>query len=268
MTTTSSERTSPEREYGKLYPVAKALLRPCNGFLWHIRVRGREHLPRRGGAIIAANHISFLDSVFLMTVLPRRITFVGKAEYLDDWKTKYLFPNVGMIPIDRSGGDASRAALDAASQVLRRRELFGIFPEGTRSRSGKLYRGRTGVARLALDCGVPIVPAGIVGTDRIQPPDAKLPRLFQRCSITFGRPIDATRYAERAHDPRVARLLTDEVMFELRELTGQDYVDEYATKARAVRSSERDAGCPDRGRVRHRDREPTRCQGRSLSTAP
>jgi 1-acyl-sn-glycerol-3-phosphate acyltransferase len=127
--------TCSEREYGKFYPVAKALLRPCNGFLWHIRTRGRENVPRRGGAIIAANHISFLDSVFLMTVLHRRITFVGKAEYLDDWKTRYLFPNVGMIPIDRSGGDAARAALDAAADVLGRGELFGIFPEGTRSRT-------------------------------------------------------------------------------------------------------------------------------------
>jgi 1-acyl-sn-glycerol-3-phosphate acyltransferase len=224
--------TQTEREYGKLYPIAKALLRPCNGFLWRISVKGGENVPRRGGAIIAANHISFLDSVLLMTVLHRRITFVGKAEYLDDWKTKYLFPNVGMIPIDRSGGDASRAALDAAAEVLARRELFGIFPEGTRSRSGLLYRGRTGVARLALDSGVPIIPAGIVGTDRIQPPDAKLPKLFQRCAITFGRPIDSARYAERAHDPRVARLLTDEVMFELRELTGQEYVDEYATRSK------------------------------------
>ena len=262
--------TCSEREYGKFYPVAKALLRPCNGFLWHIRTRGRENVPRRGGAIIAANHISFLDSVFLMTVLHRRITFVGKAEYLDDWKTRYLFPNVGMIPIDRSGGDAARAALDAAADVLGRGELFGIFPEGTRSRSGKLYRGRTGVARLALDCGVPIIPAGIVGTDRIQPPDAKLPRLFQRCSITFGRPIDATRYTERAHDPRVARLLTDEVMFELRELTGQDYVDEYATKSTKPTDAARDTGGTgqDRSRPRNGDAARRGPDRRQLSAVP
>jgi 1-acyl-sn-glycerol-3-phosphate acyltransferase len=225
--------TPLQREYGKLYPLAKAMLWPVNGFLYQIRVRGSRNVPRRGGAIIAANHISFLDSVFLMAVLRRRITFVGKAEYLDDWKTKYLFPNVGMIPVDRSGGDASRAALEAAARVLEWGELFGIFPEGTRSRTGLLYRGRTGVARLALQCNVPIIPVGIVGTDKIQPPDAKLPKLFRRCSITFGRPIDPGRYLERRHDPRVARRLTDEVMFELRELTGQRYVDEYASKPRS-----------------------------------
>ena len=261
--------TSAERKYGKLYPVAKALLRPCNGLLWHIAVQGRENVPRRGGAIIAANHISFLDSVFLMTVLRRRITFVGKAEYLDDWKTKYLFPNVGMIPVDRAGGDASRAALDAAADVLRRGELFGIFPEGTRSRSGRLYRGRTGVARLAIDCGVPIIPAGIVGTDKIQPPDAKVPRLFKRCSIAFGRAIDASRYTERVHDPMVARLLADEVMFELRELTGQDYVDEYAAKPPKALGAEDDTGASGHDRARPRDPAPARREdSRQLSGVP
>jgi 1-acyl-sn-glycerol-3-phosphate acyltransferase len=211
-----------------LYPVAKAILRPAAKLLWHIDVKGLEHLPTSGPAIISANHLSFLDSVFLIAVLPRRITFVGKAEYLDSWKTRYVFPNV--IPIDRAGGNASRGALDAAAEVLRRGELFGIFPEGTRSRTGDLYKGRTGVARLALDTGTPIIPAGIVGTDLIQPPDARLPKLFQRCSLTFGKPITPVRYLDRANDPRAARLLTDEVMFELRELTGQHYVDKYAGK--------------------------------------
>lgn len=233
MTTPSSD----DRAYGKYYPFAKALLRPAKRLLWRIDVNGLNNLPERGPAIIAANHISFLDSVFLMAVLPRRITFVGKAEYMDDWKTKYLFPNVGMIPIDRSGGDASQGALLAAKKVLLRGELFGIFPEGTRSRSGLLYKGRTGVARLSLETGAPIIPTGIVGTDRIQPPDAKLPKLFQRCSITFGRPIDPERHHGRAHDPRVARLVTDEVMFEIREMTGQQYVNEYAGKAAAPATS-------------------------------
>jgi 1-acyl-sn-glycerol-3-phosphate acyltransferase len=210
--------------------VAKAILRPSTRLLWHIKVDGLENIPTSGPAIISANHISFLDSVFLIAVLPRRVTFVGKAEYLDNWKTRYVFPNVGMIPIDRSGGSASQSALEAAAEVLRRDELFGIYPEGTRSRTGLLYKGRTGVARLALDTGAPIIPAGIVGTDRIQPPDARLPKLFQRCSLTFGKPIDPVRYLDRRHDPRAARLLTDEVMFELRELTGQQYVDEYAGK--------------------------------------
>ena len=143
-----STTPSDDHEYGKFYPMAKALLSPARNLLWKIGVHGLEHVPRKGPAIIAANHISFLDSVFLIAVLPRRITFVGKAEYMDDWKTKYLFPNVGMIPIDRSGGEASHAALASAEKVLAKGQLFGIFPEGTRSRSGLLHKGRTGVARL------------------------------------------------------------------------------------------------------------------------
>ncbi len=219
-----------DRRYGRFYPVAKAVLRPATAALWKIKVNGLENVPPSGGALIAANHISFLDSVFLMAVLPRRVTFVGKAEYLDDWKTKYIFPNVGMIPLDRSGGDASKAALDAAAGVLERQELFGIFPEGTRSRSGQLHKGRTGVARLALETGSVIIPAGIVGTDEIQPPDAKFPKLFKPCSISFGRPIDPARFKGSEHDPRIARQITDELMFEIREMTGQTYVDEYAGK--------------------------------------
>ena len=234
--TTTRTTNSAEIPYGAFYPMAKALLGPARNLLWKIDVHGLEHVPEHGPAIIAANHISFIDSVFLLAVLPRRITFVGKSEYMDDWKTKYLFPSVGMIPIDRSGGDASRAALASAERVLKRGQLFGIFPEGTRSRTGLLYKGRTGVARLALSTGAPIVPAGIVGTDKIQPPDARFPRLFQPCSLSFGAPIDPTRHLERAHDPRVARLITDEVMFELAQLSGQRYVNEYAPKPRNGRN--------------------------------
>ncbi|MDH4147357.1 MAG: 1-acyl-sn-glycerol-3-phosphate acyltransferase [Acidimicrobiia bacterium] len=216
------------RRYGRLYPVARAVLGPACSTLWHIDVQGLDHVPATGPAVIAANHVSFLDSVFLMATLPRRITFVGKAEYLDSWKTRYLFPNVGMIPIDRSGGDASKAALDAAAEVLARGELFGIFPEGTRSRSGLLHRGRTGAARLALANGAPIVPVGIKGTETIQPPDAKLPKLRAACSLEFRPPLDPGRFAGREHDPRAARQLTDELMFEIMQSTGQTYVDQYA----------------------------------------
>ena len=151
--------------------------------------RGTSGCPVDGPAILCPNHISFLDSAFLMLTLPRNISFVGKAEYMDSWKTKYLFPALGMIPIDRSGGEKSAPALDAAAGVLRRGELFGIFPEGTRSRDGPLHKGRTGAARLALDVGCPIFPVGIVGTDAIQPPGAKAPKPFKRCSITIGRPV-------------------------------------------------------------------------------
>ena len=219
-----------EREYGKLYPAARATLRPVSRFLWRVHVNGLENVPEEGPAIMAPNHISFLDSAFLMLMLPRRITYVGKAEYMDDWKTKYLFPAVGMIPIDRSGGSASERALNAAAAVLERGELFGIFPEGTRSRDGVLHRGHTGPARLALRTGAPIIPVGIRGTRDIQPPDASMPRFFTSCEINIGKPIDVSRYQDRANDRMLLRQIIDEVMYEIRELSGQDYVDTYATK--------------------------------------
>ena len=218
-----------QREYGKLYPIAKAVLTPVFKGLWRIKAVGVDHLPA-AGAIFCPNHTSVIDSFFLPLVLPRRITFVGKAEYMDSWKTKHLFPAIGMIPIDRSGGNASERALNTAARVLESGEYFGIYPEGTRARDGRLHRGHTGPARLALRTGSPIVPVGIVGTREIQPPDARLPKPFKRAEVRFGRPIDVGRYAGRADDRMVLRQIIDEVMFEIRALTGQEYVDEYATK--------------------------------------
>ena len=219
-----------EREFGKLYPVAKTLLSPVFKFLWRINVEGLENLPADGGAVLCPNHTSVIDSFFLPLVLPRRITFVGKAEYLDDWKTKHLFPAIGMIPIDRGGGSASQRALDTAARVLEQGELFGIYPEGTRARDGKLHKGHTGPARLALRVGCPIIPVGIKGTREIQPPDAKLPKPFRTAQVSFGRPISVEHYQDRTDDRLLLRQIIDEVMYEIRALTGQEYVDTYATK--------------------------------------
>ena len=215
---------------GKAQTRARAVVGPIARRLWTINVSGLEHLPVDGPAIICPNHISFLDSAFLMMIAPRNISFVGKAEYMDSWKTRFLFPMMGMIPIDRSGGEKSRAALDAAEAVLRRGELFGMFPEGTRSRDGCLYKGRTGAARLALTVDCPIIPVGITGTDLIQPPDAKAPKLFKECSIVFGRPIKPTRYRREPEMHRACRSMIDEVMFDIREMTGQVYKNVYAGK--------------------------------------
>jgi 1-acyl-sn-glycerol-3-phosphate acyltransferase len=198
--------------------------------LWKFTLEGFDRLPADGPAILCPNHVSFVDSAFLMIMVPRRISFVGKAEYMDSWKTRRLFPALGMIPIDRAGGDRSRAALDAAEAVLRRGELFGIFPEGTRSRDGRLYRGHTGAARLALEVGCPIFPVGIVGSRDIQPPGAKAPSLRKPCTIRIGRPIEAEHFRHHGDDRLVLRRVIDEVMFEIRDLTGQEYVDQYATK--------------------------------------
>ena len=216
---------------GKLQTRFRRVARPVTNKLWKFHLEGFDRLPTDGPAILCPNHVSFLDSAFLMLQVFRNISFVGKAEYMDSWKTKYLFPAMGMIPIDRSGGDKSQAALDTAERVLRRGELFGIFPEGTRSRDGYLYKGRTGAVRLALKVGCPIFPVGVVGTREIQPPDAKAPKLFRDCSIRIGRPINVKRYLDRGDDHLVLRQVTDELMFEIRELTGQEYRNVYAGSA-------------------------------------
>jgi 1-acyl-sn-glycerol-3-phosphate acyltransferase len=218
------------RDVGQLYGVARAILDPVFSFLWKIEVEGLDRLPTEGGAIMAPNHLSVIDHFVLATALPRRITYVGKGEYMDSWKTKYIFPALGMIPIDRTGGSAAQAALDAAAGVLDNGELFGIYPEGTRSRDGKLHKGHTGAARLALRTGCPIYPVGLQGTLEVQPPDASMPKPFKVMRVRIGRPVSVARYRDRADDRLVLRQIIDEVMFEIRELSGQDYVDTYATK--------------------------------------
>jgi 1-acyl-sn-glycerol-3-phosphate acyltransferase len=227
---TEAERLEAEGEIGRLYPWARRVLTPLMRAGWRVHTSGLEHVPSTGPAILAPNHTSVLDSFFLPLVLPRRITYVGKAEYLDDWKTRRLFPAIGMIPIDRSGGDAAKAALDTAARVLERGELFGIYPEGTRSRDGVLHRGHTGLARLAARTGAPIIPVGLVGTREVQPPEASLPKPFRPVWVKLGRPIDVAGHEDGIDDHLLYRQVTDEVMYEIRTMTGQDYVDRYATK--------------------------------------
>lgn len=212
------------------YWVLKALLTPVLRFFYRIRVEGLEHVPRSGPVILASNHVSFSDSVFLPLVLRRRVTFVAKAEYFDDPKTAWIFRALGQIPIRRGGGSVSRGALDAAAEVLSRGGVFGIYPEGTRSPDGRLYRGRTGVARLALECEVPVVAVAMVGTREAQPIGQLRPNPFLPVTIRFSEPLDFSRYADRASEPRALRQITDEVMFELRSLSGQEYVDRYAKR--------------------------------------
>jgi len=221
------------------YRVFKAILLPFFRYFFRIRVEGMEHIPTRGRAILASNHLAVFDSFFLPAVLKRRITFVAKAEYFEDPKTAWFFRAAGQIPIKRSGGSASQGALDAAADVLEADGLFGIYPEGTRSPDGRLYRGRTGVARLALRCEVPIIPVAMIGTRECQPIGQAMPNLFMPITIRIGKPLDFSRYKDRADDPMVLRQITDEVMFELRTLSGQEYVDSYAKRNEAqVESTE------------------------------
>lgn len=172
------------------YWILKALLSPVFFLLWRVRVEGRQWVPTRGPAVLAANHQSFSDSLFLPLVLRRRVTYVAKAEYFESWKTAWFFRAAGQIPIRREGGSVSQRALDTASEVLRAGRLLGIYPEGTRSPDERLHRGHTGAARVARNCGVPIVPVGIVGTREVQPPGSMFFRPFRTVTVRFGRPLD------------------------------------------------------------------------------
>jgi 1-acyl-sn-glycerol-3-phosphate acyltransferase len=213
-----------------LYWVVKGALTPVLGVCFRIKVEGRENVPKHGPVILASNHRSFLDSIFIPLVLRRRVTFVAKAEYFDDPKTAWFFRGVGQIPIRREGGSASERALASAAEVLAAGGVFGIYPEGTRTRDGFLHRGHTGVARLSLRTGTPIVPVGLIGTDEVQPVDKRMPRIFRRVTLRFGEPLDAARYADADVEHLALRELTDEVMYEIGQLSGYEYVDTYATK--------------------------------------
>ena len=206
-------------------PLLKLLFRP-----W---VEGIEHVPAEGGAILASNHLSFSDSIFLPILLPRRITFTAKMEYftgsgIKGTLTRWFFTGVGQIPIDRSGGRASEAAIQGGLRVLRRGDLFGIYPEGTRSPDGRLYKGKTGIARMALEAGCPVIPVAMIGTDKAQPTGQKVPTIM-RIGVRIGAPLDFSRYEGMENDRFVLRSITDEIMYELMLLSGQEYVDVYAT---------------------------------------
>ena len=216
------------------YWVMKAILTPILRFLFRVRTEGLEHVPTRGGCILASNHVSFSDSIFLPLMLRRRLTFVAKAEYFEDPKTAWFFRAVGQIPIKRQGGSASQRALESATEVLRGGQLFGIYPEGTRSPDGRLYKGHTGVARLALQNRVPVVAVAMVGTREAQPIGQVVPRFFMPITVRFSRPLTFERYYDRADDPRVLREITDSIMFELREVSGQEYVNQYAKRKDAT----------------------------------
>jgi len=213
-----------------LYWIVKAVLTPLLRLGFRVRVEGRENVPRRGPVILASNHRAFLDSVFIPLVLRRRVTFVAKAEYFDNPRTAWFFRGVGQIPIRREGGSASERALASATDVLRAGGVFAIYPEGTRTRDGYLHRGHTGVARLAMRTGTAIVPVGLIGTDEIQPIDRRMPRFFRPVTIRFGEPLDPARYSGGEQEHLALRELTDEVMYEITQLSGYEYVDTYATK--------------------------------------
>jgi len=206
-------------------------------------VTGEENVPKRGAAILASNHLSFIDSVILPIVLRRRISFLAKAEYftgkgIKGWAVRSFMLGTGQLPIDRSGGKASEAALTSGLAVLRRGELLGIYPEGTRSHDGKLYRGRTGIARMILEGQVPVIPVAMIDTEKAMPVGTKLPRV-RRIGVVIGEPLDFSRFAGLEGDRFILRSITDEIMYELAKLSGQEYVDVYASSVKGAGASAR-----------------------------
>ncbi|HEX5861054.1 MAG TPA: lysophospholipid acyltransferase family protein [Nocardioides sp.] len=209
-------------------PVLRIVFRP--------QVEGAANVPSEGPAILASNHLSYADWLFMPLTLPRRVTFVAKAEYftspgLKGWFQRKFFSGAGQVPIDRTGASAAEGALSSARRILEEGELFGIYPEGTRSHDGRLYRGKTGVARLALETKVPVIPVAVLGTDVVAPPGKKFGTLTRPC-VRFGKPLDFSRYEGMENDRYILRSITDEIMYEIMRLSGQEYVDKYSSRAK------------------------------------
>ncbi|MGH3518166.1 MAG: lysophospholipid acyltransferase family protein [Haloechinothrix sp.] len=214
------------------------LLGPILRLFWPTKVTGAENIPSSGAAILASNHLAVVDSFFLPCHVKRRITFPAKSEYFTGKGVKgklqkWFFTGAGQFPIDRSGGSAAQAALDTGIRLLREGRLLGIYPEGTRSPDGRLYKGKSGLARIALEAKAPIIPIAMIGTDQVNPIGSKMwwPK---RIEIRIGKPLDFSRYAGLSGDRFVERSIADEVMYALMELSGQEYVDMYAAKAKEL----------------------------------
>ncbi|MGW3945834.1 1-acyl-sn-glycerol-3-phosphate acyltransferase [Micrococcus luteus] len=212
---------------------------PATRLLFRPWVKGLGNVPAEGAAILASNHLSVSDSVFMPAMLERQVHFLAKKDYFTGagpkgWITRKFFEATNQLPMDRSGGEASLRSLDAGLEALREGRLLGIYPEGTRSPDGRLHRGKIGVAKLALASGAPVVPIAMIGTDQAQPIGRTLPRI-RRIGMIFGEPLDFSDRAEGVTDARVLRAVTDEIMEAIRRLSGQEYVDAYAADVKSGR---------------------------------
>ncbi|MET8288788.1 lysophospholipid acyltransferase family protein [Streptomyces sp. NPDC048448] len=224
------------------YVLKHVLLGPLLRLVFRPRIEGLEHIPSSGGAIVAGNHLSFSDHFLMPAILKRRITFLAKAEYftgpgVKGRLTAAFFRSAGQIPVDRSGKEAGQAAIREGLGVLRQGELLGIYPEGTRSHDGRLYKGKVGVAAMALKARVPVVPCAMIGTFEAQPPGQKIPNLHP-VVIRFGEPLDFSRYAGMENEKAILRAVTDEIMYAILTLSGQEYVDRYAADVKAEAAAE------------------------------
>jgi 1-acyl-sn-glycerol-3-phosphate acyltransferase len=216
-----------------LYSFGKLTVAPLLRALWRPKVTGMERVPRTGPVIMAANHLSVVDSLIIPIVTARPVYFLAKNEYFKAPLMRTIMTGLNQIPVDRSGGRASLMALDAALPVLQEGQVLGIFPEGTRSPDGRLYRGRPGVAKLALDAGATVLPVGLLGTDTVQPIGARLPNIGAHVEMRIGPPLDLTPWRDVPVDSRVLREITAALMAEIQKLTGQEYVGRYAPRREA-----------------------------------
>ena len=219
-------------KYVFLGPLLRLLYRP--------RAKGLENIPAEGPVILAINHQSFMDSMFAPLLVRRQVVFLGKADYFSSPKTAWFFRAAGVIPLKREGGSASEAAIQAGVRALQAGQVVGIYPEGTRSPDGRLYRGKTGVARMALLARCPVIPVALFGTRDLQPIGRKMPKLSGRIEVHYGKPLSFERFYGQESDRFVLRSVTDEVMYEIMMLSGQEYVDEYAAKVKAQESGRPD----------------------------
>ncbi len=223
---------------------------PLLTLLGRPKVEGLEYVPDSGPVILASNHLAVADSFYLPLVVRRRITFLAKSEYftgtgIKGWLTRWFYTVVGQVPIDRTDADSARAALTTAQRILSDGKLLGMYPEGTRSPDGRLYKGKTGLARVALQTGVPVIPVAMVGTDVVNPPGSRMWR-FGRVHVKFGQPMDFARFEGLAGNRFIERAVIDEVMYELMRLSGQEYVDLYAAD---VKESAEKAGLNSAARI-------------------
>ncbi|MDT0350619.1 lysophospholipid acyltransferase family protein [Pseudonocardia charpentierae] len=228
-------------KYVLLGPLMRLLARPT--------IEGLEHIPARGGAILAGNHLAVADSFLVPLLVRRRITYLAKREYFIQpgfigWIKKVFFTGVGQVPVDRAVGSEAQAALDTAIRLLREGKLLGIYPEGTRSPDGRLYKGKTGVARMALEAGVPVIPVAAIGTNKLNPIGSRMWRPHH-VHIRIGEPLDFSRYAGMAGDRFIERSMTDEIMYTLMELSGQTYVDVYAASVKERAAAREASRLPD-----------------------
>jgi 1-acyl-sn-glycerol-3-phosphate acyltransferase len=224
-------------------------LGPLLQLLGRPKVEGLQHVPSTGPAILASNHLAVMDSFYLPLVVRRRITFLAKAEYftgtgIKGWFSRWFFTAVGQVPIDRADADAAQAALRTAQRLLGEGKLMGMYPEGTRSPDGRLYKGKTGLARLALETGVPVIPVAMIGTNVVNPPGTSRLR-FGRVTVRFGKPMDFSRFEGLAGNRFIERAVADEVIYELMQLSGQEYVDVYAATVKNRSSDSTEQGPTD-----------------------